>query len=722
MTDSPILVWGDSETGSTVDLKSCGAYRYAEDPSTFVQLFSYAVGDGEVKLWDAYSGEPMPDDLREYLINPRYIWRFHNVQFDRLIIRHCLKIEIPIRRFRCSMAQAFSHALPGSLEKCGEVLGIKEEYQKIKDGKRLVQLFCKPRKQKDGTLKWATPETHPEEWKRYKEYCIRDTEAMREITKKMPKWNYPRGTELELWFLDQEINDRGIYIDLEMANRAVETINEEKKILNARTKSLTGGEVEAASQRDALLKHMIESYDIEIPDMRKATLEKLLTLDDLPTTLRELIEVRLSTSTSSTAKYSRIIKATCSDNRVHGTIQYAGAGRTSRDSGRLIQVQNFPRPTMKEYEIFPGIDALKNGTLDIFDYDVMQFCSSALRYAITAPPGHRLFVSDLANIEGRVLAWLAGEEWKLQAFRDYDAGIGPDMYIAAFAEAFGMKASEISKDSLERQIGKVMELAFGYKGRVGAFLAFAGKIDLNTLVDTVLPTIGETMLKKSDSFYEWMNGMDIEEADAKIKKHFEETQEILFLEDVFVPEKTFGLSKEVFMAVDCLARKWRDKHSKIVQFWSDSESAMRNAVEVEGVQFHFGKCYAIREKNWIRIVLPNGRSIPYPGMKIGKDGILTFKGQDQFTKKWKSIKTAGGKITENATQALARDIFKFGELEAAKQDYKIVFKVHDELVVEEPEGSGRTVKDLEAVMSIVPPWAKGLPLAAEGKESYRYHK
>lgn len=754
MTET-ILLFGDTETGSECDLKGCGTYRYAEDPTTFLQLFSYAVGDGPVSLWDAYSGEPMPADLDEYLANPKYIWTFHNAQFDRLIIRHCLKREIPIRRFRCSMAQALSHALPGSLDKLGEVLNIQEDARKIKDGKRLVQLFCKPKKQKDGTLKWATPLTHPEEWARYREYAKTDTAAMRAMIKKLPKWNYPRGNELELWFLDQEINDRGMYIDMEFVRAAVREIESEKKHLNARTQDLTNEEVQAATQRDAMMKHVFSEYGITLPNMQKGTLERMLDDETLPEALRELLQVRLSTCTSSTAKYKRLIKATCFDDRLRGTILYAGASRTSRDSGKIFQPQNLPRPTLDDHEILPGIDAIKNGTQDLFDYDTMELCSSALRYAICAPPGKKLVVSDLANIEGRVLAWLAGETWKLDAFKKYDTFVvgadgnvvldgkgkplreGPDLYIAAFAKAFRVPQSSV--DDKKRSIGKVMELAFGFGGGVGAFLAFAGKVDLNTLPEAVLPYAPESTIKDADKFYEWMRKMDVDSA----KKAAKESGYPDSWEHYYEDKRTFGMPKEVFMAIDCLKRQWRNEHPAIVQFWHDAEQALKNAVMVPDTDFHFGKCRTRRKGKWVYIALPSGRVIPYPGMKIGKAkkkneidengdvveedddsqaGKLVFRGINQFSKKWGDIQTGAGKLAENCTQSCARDVFKHGEQLAEKSDYDTVLKVHDELVTETPDTPEYNVETLQRIMSVVPSWAEGLPLAAAGQESYRYHK
>jgi len=751
-----IPVWGDTETGSECNLKVCGAYRYAEDPSTFIQLFSYAIEDQPVKLWSPYDDDPMPDDLLEYLVNPKYIWTFHNAQFDRLIIRHCLKLEVPIRRFRCSMAQSLSHALPGSLEKCGEVLGLTDDQAKVKDGKKLVHLFCKPKVQKDGSLKWATPQTHPAEWARYKEYCVRDTESMRTITKKLPKWNYPKGTELELWFLDQEINDRGMYVDLEMVNAAVREIEIEKKHLAKRTQELTEDQVKAASQRDSMIRYVFSAFGIELPNMQKATLEKMIVDENLPDNLRELLEIRLSTCTSSTAKYKRFQKATCADSRVKGTVQYAGASRTARDSGKIVQPQNFPRPILEEDEILPGIDAIKNGTQDLLNYDTMELCSSALRYAICAPEGKKLVVADLANIEGRFLAWLAGEEWKLEAFRKYDTFVvdesgnvvldkkgkplreGPDMYVAAFAKAFRVREDKVGDK--ERAVGKVMELAFGFQGGCGAFLAFAGKVDLNALPDTVLPYTTSDVRKEAEDFYDWLDGKDIKEAKEKAEKS---DDPFCTWEDFYEPKKTFGMERNVFVAIDCLKRQWRREHPAITRFWKDSEQALKNAVEVANVAFPFGKCKAIRKGKWVLVVLPSGRVIPYPGMRIGKSkkkgevdengdiveeddssqsGKLVFRGVNQFNKQWSDIMTGAGKITENCTQAGARDVFKHGELLAAKAGYDIVLKVHDELVTEVPDIPEYSVEELQNIMSVVPNWAEGLPLAAAGKESYRYHK
>lgn len=337
-----IKCWIDTETRSECDLKTHGTARYAEHPSTRIQLFSYAFDDGPVDVWSPEEVEPMPMDLYRAFDDPNVTFWAHNAWFDRNVIENDLKIKLPIQRYRCSMAAALSHGLPGSLDKLGDVLGIREDAKKVKDGKRLVMKFCKPKKLKDGTLKWCTPETDPEDWELYKEYCKTDTAAMREIVKKIPTWNYPNNQfELDLWYSDQITNSRGMTIDLELAQAAMEAIAREQKELAKKTNAMTDGDVSTAGQRDEMLKHILKQYGIELPNMQKGTLNKIIDDENTPQPLRELLEVRLSTCTTSSAKYKKLLNVTSADGQLRGTVQFAGASRTLRDclaEGTLILV------------------------------------------------------------------------------------------------------------------------------------------------------------------------------------------------------------------------------------------------------------------------------------------------------------------------------------------------------------------------------------------------
>ena len=841
------ICWFDTETKSECDLKSHGTARYAEHPSTDIQLFSYALDDGPVKVWNKEEGDPMPRDLREIFANPEIILWAHNSWFDRNIIENVLGIILPLNRYRCSMAAALSHGLPAGLDKLGEVLGIREDARKIKDGRRLVLLFCKPKKLKDGTFRWATPETHPEDWQQYIEYCRTDTAAMREIVKKIPKWNYPRKDELDLWLLDQTVNSRGMNIDLELANAAMDAIGITQTQLAKSTKKMTSGDVETAGQRDEMLKHILFEYGLELPNMQKATLLRLVENEDTPEPLRELLQVRLSTCTTSTAKYKTLVRATSADGRLRGTIQYAGASRTARDGGRVYQPQNLARAVLPHEEIIEGIDCLKKDCAELLGFDIMKLTSSALRYAICAPKGKKLIVSDLSGIEGRVLAYLAGEEWKVQAYRE-----GQDLYKIAYRKAFDIKPEDVTKE--QRQVGKVLELAClggdtkvlskrrgwialsdlqvtdalwdglafvyhhgliqrgvretinlnglrstpdhkfltqegwkeasdldqntfdsaltkarfkgppetapeyptisnveekrlepvwdiykcgprnrfvvlsdkgpviakncGYGGGVGSIVTFATGfgIDLAYLAERVLPSVPDDVLAEADSFYDWMDGMEIKEAQVKAEKEGGAWR------DYYEAKRTHKLPKEIHKAIESLKRLWRREHPATVAFWKAAEDALRNAISIGGTDFYFGRCYARRSGNWVRIVLPSGHNLCYPAMRIDKQGKIEFKGVDQFTKKWGAINTAGPKITENIVQAFSRDIFKFGQLEAERRGYSVVLPVHDEIVSEVRDTDAYTLHELEQIMSIVPPWAEGLPLAAEGFEDYRYHK
>lgn len=694
------ILWGDLETYCDIPIKN-GTHAYAEGVE--VMLFAWAIDDGPVSVWDLTAGEPIPSKLRKAIADPDTLLYFHNSHFDRTVLRNAIPELAPdVTRWRDTMVKALAHGLPGALSALCEVLNVDTDKAKDKAGKQLIQLFCKPRP-KNSKLRRATAKSHPVEWQRFVDYAGLDIHAMRAVDAKLPNWNY-QGVELALWHRDQQINDRGVCMDIALAEAAITAVGDEQLLLAKRTQEMTDGEVQAATQRDAMLKHILEAFGVELPDMQKNTLERRINDPDLPAPLRELLTIRLAACTTSTSKYKALMKGVSSDGRLRGTLQFCGASRTGRWAGRLFQPQNLPRPTMKQEQIDQGIEALKLGVADLVFENIMELTSSALRGCIMAPPGKKLVVSDLSNIEGRFLAWLAGEEWKLQAFRDYDNIIdtdengepvraGHDLYKLAYARAFNMTPEEV--DKAMRQIGKVMELGLGFGGGVAAFVTFAlvYGLDLEDLANAALPNIPIAIQREAKSWWQ-----------ASVKQ-----------------KKTYGLSERVFVTCDSLKRLWRNAHPETVSLWSELENAVRRAIAQPGKQFNCRRLKVRKDGSWLRIALPSGRVVCYPGVAIVK-GEITYMGVNPYSRKWQRLKTYGGKLVENVTQAGARDVLAGNMPAVEARGYEIVLTVHDEVITEAPDKDYYFHDQLSRLLATNPAWAPDLPLNAGGFEAYHYRK
>ncbi|WP_374312480.1 hypothetical protein [Dongia sp.] len=658
----PRTLYLDLETFSETPIKD-GTYRYAADAE--IMLAAYAWDDDPVTVRDLTDDATRDDIAAE--IDKADIVVIHNSMFDRTVLGEN-GIALPVERIHDTMVQAYCHGLPGSLGVLSEIFGLPVDKAKDKAGKELVQLFCKPRP-KTAKIHRATRLTHPIEWQRFKDYAGLDVEAMRALYKKLPRWNYPDGIEYQRWVLDQQINDRGFAVDVELAEAAVRATEAEKKRLAVRTQELTDGEVSSATKRDALLRHILEQYGVDLPDMKKDTLERRLEDQDLPWPVRELIGIRLQSATASTAKYKAMLKAVV-NGRMHGTLQFSGAQRTGRWAGRTFQPQNLPRPDMKQHQIEAAIEAFKLGVEDIAVEDIMRAGANALRGLLVAGRDKKLVVSDLSNIEGRMLAWLAGEEWKLQAFRDYDTVIGiddkgkpirkgHDLYKLTASSILVKRPEDIDDD--ERQAaGKVPELACGYQGASGAFASMAA-----------------------------IYGLDLPEY--RVKE---------------------------------IVRSWRAANPNIVSLWAELDNAVRIAINVPGRVVECRKVKVRRDGAWLRIILPSGRALCYPSPRIENDKI-TYMGMSPYSKRWTRLKTYGGKLVENITQACAAEVLKENMSKVEAAGYQIVLSVHDELITETPQIDGEngfSAKQLSHIMAWVPVWAQGLPLSAGGFEGLRYRK
>jgi DNA polymerase len=756
----------DTETYSEVPIKD-GSFKYAEHAE--VMVWSFALEDGPVYVWDLvnedlyfqveheFSGTiewqsvashvgRAPEPLQQILDSDALVWFQNGGMFDFPVIDRQLPElaqQIPMERRRDTMVQFFAHGLPGSLEKIGAVLRLEEDERKLVDGKKLIHLFCKPQGD-DFLKKWGTRRasktTHPTEWQQFIEYAAQDIVTMRTAHKKVPMWNY-RGHQVDLCHLNWKINERGFQIDMDLVKAAISTSDRAKAALARRTQQITGYDkeagtgVESATQRDALLEHILRVWNVELPDLQSDTIDRRLDDPDLPETVKELLRVRLASSMNSVSKYKRLLRGVNSDNRLRGGAQFRGAGRTGRTGHRLFQHGNLPRPNPELKSLIKeGIRALKAGHAELVVPEVLDFCRTAIRGAIVAPPKKKLIVVDLANIEGRKAAWAAGELWKLQAFRDYDtiAGYdakgkplrkGLDLYIKAYAASFNVDPRTVGKDSPERQIGKVEELMFQYGGGVGAWITGAATygIDLDAMTEAVWPTLPVWAVDEAQSYLNKLYEPCIERYSKRIKRGISEVEARALFEKE-QSKARLGLVEKTWVTCDAIKRMWRAAHPAISSYWGEIEQAFRAAIDQVGVAFEARAVKIRRDGAWLRIRLPSGRFLCYLNPKVEDDGHITCAGFNQYTRKWERISTYGGKLFENIVQAIACDQLFDGEELIENNGYDVVFDVHDEVVCEVPDTSDYSVGAVVEMITADFGWNRGCPLAAAGFETDRYHK
>ena len=763
----------DLETYSPEPINN-GSHRYAEKAE--VLLWAYADGDGDIKVWDVangyvhwqdeltglweeqYIGKPFPpQSLIEILHDPDAAVWFHNGgMFDFVVLEHALPHllkHVDISRWRDTMVQAFSHALPGALEKLGEVLNLHEDHRKIAEGKKLVRLFCMPQNEdfskKFGTIR-ASKATHPAEWQRFVQYAGGDIVTMREARRLMPSWNY-KDKQLLLWHTDLKINNRGFAVDLELAKHAVTAATLIQDRLSRRVQVATDDEVGSATQRDAMLdflQPLCAEFGVELPDLKADTLERRLEDPDLPDYIKDLLRIRLEASMNSVSKFKTLLKRVSSDGRLRGSMQFRGAGRTGRWAHRGFQPGNLPRASLSHELIEFAIECIKADDVDTMDLvfpNLMLAISNTIRGVIVAGEGKKLVVADLSNIEGRVAAWLAGEDWKLEAFRQFDKGIGHDLYIVAYASSFGISLEGVEpKDgkkfigAANRQIGKVEELMFQYGGGVGAWLTGAATygIDLAAMTESVWDTIPEWAKLEAADFLNWL----YEQNTAKLQRKLQDLDDKVTNGDLH-PEEVraerdeleakieaakvkcrHGLTERVFIACDSIKRLWRKANSAISSYWKDLENTVKAAINDPGVTYPCRKLKIRRDGAWLRVGLPSGRALCYPNPGIDEAGRIYYTGFSPYNRQWGRVYTYGPKVFENAVQAVACDQLAECMPAAELAGYETVLSVHDELVTETPDSEDFTAGELADIMCSDLDWNAGLPLAAAGFETHRYQK
>ncbi|MBS4049401.1 MAG: hypothetical protein KG075_23855 [Alphaproteobacteria bacterium] len=683
-----VILHIDFETRGTVELADVGVDNYSRHPDTGVWCMAFAFGDEDVGLLEpADFNTGWSDDTDRVLAHVAAggLVVIHNAAFELAIWNNIMAPRhgwpaLKPEQCRCTMAMAYAMALPGSLEMAAAAVGIQQQKDMV--GRRLMLQMARPREIKpDGTIIWWD---EPEKRRQLGEYCRQDVRVERELEKRLMPLS---DAEQRLWVLDQQINNRGVFVDQPAVKAAIAVVQAEQDRLNARMREVTGNFVGFCTEV-ARIKKWLGTRGFNQDGLAKADVADLLERDDLPADVREALELRQRAGRSSTAKLTPMISAASTDGRLRGMFQYHGA-RTGRWAGRRVQLQNLPRPKLKPAEIEDVLDALVRMPtaeaaryIDLFYGSPMDVLPSCLRGLLTAAPGKHLITADFSNIEGRVLAWLAGEEWKLQAFRDFDAGTGADIYKLMAAKILHKTVAEITDE--ERQtFGKVPELACGYEGGVGAF-----------------QTMAKTYLVK-------------------------------------IPDEQANEIKGL----------WRGEHPKTVSLWRDTERAAISAVLNPGKTFAAGAPgrqvkYKVKG-SFLWCLLPSGRTLCYPYPKImrlqmpwgdEKDSLTYMTEIDQSAGgrdkiipdpdahgRWQRISTYGGKLVENNDQAISRDLLAFAMETCHAAGYPTVLHAHDENAGEVDESFG-DLKEFCAKCATIPDWAVGLPVVAAGWRGRRYRK
>ena len=736
----------DFETRSPVDLRTCGASVYFEHPETTVLMAAYRINDAPVKLW-TYD-QPKPDDLCA-AIEAGAIIHAHNAAFEALgfdLLADRFGWSRPrLDQFVDTAAAAAAMSLPRSLGDLGAALGL--DVQKDKDGMRLIRKFSIPRKPKKDEppgLYWNEPADHPEDWKLFCAYCVRDVETEEAAAKRMVPLS---DAEQAVWVLDQKINRRGVRIDRASAVAAIRLADKSKAMLDREMRAATGGFVTACSQPGKLVE-WVQMQGVELTSAAKAEITDLLDTTDLPGHVRAALLIRQEAAKTSVAKLEAMLDRASADGRVRGTFLYHGAS-TGRWSSTGVNFANMPRPRREFDEAHPRADVLFN-TFKTEDPEALKalygetlgrplhLISDAIRGFVWAGPGKELVQADYSGIEGAVIAWMAGEDWKVKALHEIIADPSlPDMYRRTAAGIMNMSTDVITKKHpLRQSVGKVSELALGFGGGVSAFYSMSRNygVDLHGLYEPVWQAADEERREKAVKRYA-----------ANLKRGKSHT-------DV--------LSREAWIACEIIKVGWRATNPAIAKSWTLSEAAVRDAVENPGTVTSAARCQFIVRHGFLWLRLPSGRCLAYGAprlsaqvwveVKIGPNEWsdaevmdreqaerLELKGEvriqgdtspgisimsvNSTTKKFTRSKLYGGLIAENWTQATARDLLVNGMWKAERAGYPIIGHVYDEIISEVPRGFG-DLAEFEKLICELPAWAEGMPLTAGGWRGKRYRK
>ena len=665
MMFKPDKIHVDLETYSSVDLRRCGVHKYATSPDFEILLATFGFYRDGVRVYDQYeptNGRPIPPVIWSWLEDPEVEKYAFNAMFERVCFGAVRGRDFDPAQWRCVMVKSGAAGLPLSLDRVSKVLDL--ENVKLA-GAHLINYFskpCKPTKANGGRTR-NLPADNLEKWAEYKAYNLGDVAAEWDIDEYLDRegvvvpldeWDY--------YATDQRINDRGVYVARTMAENGCRMASEIKEGMIEDIERLTGiGNARSVSQ----LRAWLAANDCEMDDLRAESVRGALTLlPDGPA--RRVLSLREQVSRTSTDKYAAALACIDTDSRARGLFAFYGAYRTGRFAGRRVQLQNLSRIhfTDGSKDETRTLDLARSVVcrgdtelLGMMYENPIEILSELIRTIFTGAPGRSIVAADYSAIEARVLAWLAGEEWKLEVFRTHGK-----IYEATAARMFGVPFESVKKGSDLRQKGKVGELAFGYEGSVGA------------------------------------------------------VEKMGFLKD-----GTLTIAE-----VQRMVKSWRRENPRIVRMWRSVENAAIKAVKCPGGEYKAARCTFRSNGGWLFITLPSGRSLAYfrPRIRPNKWGedALHYEGENDRSQ-WEVVGTYGGKLSENITQAVSRDLLCEAQRRIEAAGYGIVLHVHDEVAVEvESRHADAVLKHICNIMAKVPAWAEGLPLRADGFVSKYYRK
>lgn len=645
----------DLETFSSVPIAKAGAQKYIASPDFEILLFAYSLNGAPPVCCDIAQGELLPDWVLDALCNPQCLKHAYNAAFEWGCLSKFMGRQLPPEQWRCTMFHGLYAGYPAGLDAAGRALGLPEDKRKLSTGKALIRYFCVPctPTKSNGGRRRNMPNHDPARWELFKEYNAQDVTTEMEIERRLSLITVPDWLQRQ-WETDLLINARGVAVDMEMVNGALEIGATVRERLTQEAVRISGlSNPNSVQQLSAWLE---QETGEEVTDLRKDTVAKMIAQAPDNPEVQRMLEIRQELGKTSTKKYDAIEQAVCPDGRVRGLLQFYGANRTGRWAGRLVQVQNLPRTYTQPLELARNlVKQRKLDNLRLIYGSVPDTLSQLIRTAFVASDGNVLIDADFSAIEARVISWLAGEQWRLDVFKTHGK-----IYEASASQMFGVPIERIKKGNPEyalRQKGKVAELALGYQGGAGALINM-GALDMGIPEDD-LPDIvqrwRDTNKRICDLWYK-MNSAAVE---------------------AISTGSSVGVGR---LLVSC-------------------------------------EYDAVHEVEYLTVLLPSGRKLFYNSPQIGENKwggpSISYMGLDQTTKKWKRIETYGGKLVENCVQAVARDCLAQAIENLEAEGLPVVFHIHDEVVID-CRADTATLDDVVDIMSRPIPWAPGLPLNADG--------